>query len=162
MSISHCPIFFGIALISAANALAAENHIANCGTVFVRDFSHPSLKEAYRDPSGLIWGAPADGWMNQQKAEDYCRSLHARLPSREEFVQLIKFLGDGSASGYSPYQSDEQPQVLPGIGDGWFWSSTLGDGGIEAQDAYELSGEDGLIGITARHQFDFVRCVAGP
>jgi hypothetical protein len=97
------------------------------GAVFIRDTSLPELNEAYRDPSGLIWGSIV---MDQGRvitttpnnARDICSRAGARLPTKEEFEQLAKFLGQVTAQGYSPYLADGITDFLPGLSKNFFWA----------------------------------------
>ncbi len=70
------------------------------GAVFTRVTSYPELGEAWRDPSGLIWGAeiPRDSEiqnvlnLSQGEGAQYCESLNARLPTEKEFAALKSYL----------------------------------------------------------------------
>ena len=101
------------------------------GAVFTRDTSNPALGEAYRDPSGLIWGSVVTTpqgkieSMSQYGAEKYCKSIGAWLPTREEFEQLAKYLGQGTANGYDPYLTDGKTEILPGLVNHIFWSASV-------------------------------------
>lgn len=150
-----------IALCTSAFAGDGDQHISNTGAVFVRDDSHPAFGEAYRDPSGLIWGSLVVLSGNVQLisgavANQYCTDLGGRLPKLEEFEQLDKYLGYGTPQGYSPLTADGSIEVLPGISEHWFWSSTLYDWDA----AYVFMGDSGGIGFgyidTDR---TFARCV---
>ncbi len=114
----------------------SEQRTSNMGINFIRDTSNPDLGQAYRDPSGLIWGAivtklgGAPQLMSQGEASDFCKRNNARLPSKEEYLQLAKNLGRDSKpslfnqlnhQGYSPLTVDEKKQVFPGITNR-FWS----------------------------------------
>lgn len=144
----------------------AEQRIAvNTGAIFTRDTSNSKLGEAYRDPSGLIWGSVISYDMPQFYAVKACKDIGARLPTREEFQSLRKYLGRDSAKGYSPLTVDGRMDVLPGLGDGWlkhwFWSSSL-----YAPDHYYAYGFDGTNGEieydSSTYSYSAVRCVSGP
>ncbi len=100
------------------------------GAVFTRDTSNPALGEAYKDPSGLIWGSVVktrEGnikYMNEQDAEKYCRSIGAQLPTGEEFEQLAMYLGQGAGFDSSPYLADGKTEILPGLANHDFWSTS--------------------------------------
>ncbi|MEK6773826.1 MAG: hypothetical protein AABY64_07790 [Bdellovibrionota bacterium] len=118
------------------------------GVIFTLDTSNIALGEAYRDPSGLIWGSivTANGKINhmsQRDANKYCNAGNARLPTYEEFVQLAKYLGYGTAQGYSPYQADGKTDLLPGLSGYWFWSISF----IPNADSsgYVFNGNTGVI-----------------
>lgn len=142
------------------------------GVEFARDSSIPFLGEAFRDPSGLIWGSPvteADGrikTMTQKDALAYCHSGGARLPTKSEFDQLAGHLGKGTANGYSPFVSGGWPQVLPGLFNYWFWSASIAS--HYTGYGYVFSGGKGYIGYYYEDMvfgiwLNFpVRCVAGP
>jgi len=83
--------------------------------IWTRDTTtNPRLGEAWRDPSGMIWGdivmdqAGDDISMNHKNATEYCKSIGAKLPSKEDFIRLREYFGalPGSDKGYFP-------QVLP-------------------------------------------------
>ena len=90
--------------------------------------------EAWEDPSGMIWGdivKKEDGsphYMNHKDAIDYCKSIGADLPSREDFVRLREYMGakPGRSDGYAP-------QILPNLTytdkgetySRYFWSSSV-------------------------------------
>jgi hypothetical protein len=107
--------------------------------------------EAWRDPSGVIWGdvsKNADGsfaTMDHFQAEAHCRRLGAQLPSGwpesppgagsrdSDFVRLRKYLGAGYAAG-DEFPTGYKPQILPNqtyinqvyeVASKWEWSSTL-------------------------------------
>ena len=109
-----------------------SQRVSITGAVFTRDTSNPALGEAYRDPSGLIWGSVVTTpqgkieKMTQYDAEKYCKSIGAWLPTREEFEQLAEYLGQGTASaGYDPYLTDGKTEILPGLANRYFWSASV-------------------------------------
>lgn len=119
---------------------AEQRATATNDNIFTRDTTNPGLGEAYRDPSGLIWGdvIKAQG-MSQTDADIYCKCNSdyardklgctskpdsARLPTREEFKQLAEYLDDGSAQRYSPLSADGRTDVIPGLSRHWFWTSS--------------------------------------
>ena len=136
---------------------------------FVRDTSIAALNEAWRDPSGMIWGDIVRNedrsihFMDQYQASTYCESIGATLPSREDFVRLREYMGarSGTYEGYTP-------QVLPNFtrNDGGetygnsFWSSSVHPD--DSNGAYAFGGRYGAIGLYYRY-YDYdgaVRCVA--
>jgi hypothetical protein len=141
------------------------------GTVvtWTRDESNPKLGEAWRDPSSMIWGdtvTNADGnpeFMNHKDATDYCNSISAKLPSREDFIRLREYMGaePGRHEGYAP-------QVLPNltktgpegrVRSRYFWSLSVSPNNRE--DAYIFLGRLGHIGSGDRSAGGAVstRCV---
>lgn len=129
------------------------------GTRFVRDYSNPGLGEAWRDPSGMIWGdivKEKDGtprFMNHVEATDYCQSIGAVLPRHWDFLRLREYLGrDGNGRPYSPQvlpnltYIDENRQIRNRI----FWSHTTAgpyntNDGRERILAYLFFGRDGVL-----------------
>lgn len=180
MSNPFLPVVFFSLLVAGYTTFAEklnsdEQRISlSTGAIFTRDNSNPKLGEAYRDPSGLIWGAtvtvrgapnyinPIDPKYKRQYdamavAED-CKNIGARLPTMEEFEQLAKYLGLGSPKGYSPYQLDAKTEVLTGLYRQWFWSST-GYPGYEDY-AFGFISETGRIGFAVRTDSFAARCVS--
>lgn len=106
------------------------------GAKYIRDFSHSKLGEAYRDPSGLIWGDvvsdQAGKWikLRQEAAEDYCKKLNARLPTETETFRLATDFGYDNTfrnpKSYQPFQRGTKDTVLPNWPDSFnsFWAST--------------------------------------
>lgn len=138
--------------------------VSNTGAVFNRDISVPALGEAYRDPSGLIWGSIVMvqgkvNKMNQYDADKYCEDGGARLPTKEEFEQLAKYLGKGTAQGYSPYLADGKTDFLPGLSNYWFWSSSAYP--YDSNDAHDFYGNYGDVAFAYRVHSRAARCVAG-
>jgi formylglycine-generating enzyme required for sulfatase activity len=136
--------------------------VSSTGAVFTRDTSVPSLGEAYRDPAGLIWGSIVrlNGQvktMSQYEADKYCKSLGARLPTKEEFERLARYL---TAQKYSPYLVGADGDVLPGLTGYPFWSSSLNPRNGGGVNAFGFSGSSGGF-LNVSPLFDYsVRCVA--
>ncbi len=137
--------------------------VSSIGTIFTRDTSKPALGEAYRDPSGLIWGSIVrlEGKVNkmvQRDAESYCISSGARLPTRSDVYQLEKFLGEGTTTGYSPFLVDGITEVLPDFTTQWIWlSEREGYGGSYGTAFLGSRQFQPLISTLNPHAF---RCVA--
>ena len=93
---------------------------------FTRDTSFPALGEAWKDPSGMIWGDIVKVedifTMNHFQADLLCKKVGAELPSREDFVRLREYMGavprSGSENGY-------KAQVLPHLLKYRFWTSSI-------------------------------------
>lgn len=112
-------IFFGMILLLLALTVNArelkkkpelDQRTTVSGSVFTRDNKYPRLGEAYRDPSGLIWGEPFEP---SRYNPGTCQQLGFRGPTVAEFVNLASYLGEGSPRGYSPKTSDGRSDVLP-------------------------------------------------
>jgi hypothetical protein len=90
--------------------------------------------------------------MNQYQATEYCQSIGAQLPSREDFTRLREYMGaqSGTYRGYTP-------QILPGLADNWYWSSSVHPD--YSYYAYDFSGNYGDVGFDYRSFYDAVRCV---
>jgi hypothetical protein len=142
-------------------------------TTFTRDTSIAALGEAWRDPSGMIWGDIVKNddhsirYMDQYQASTYCESIGAQLPSREDFARLRGYMGATTAA--SEYVgTGYTPQVLPNLyrtADGrsvrnYFWSSSVHPGVSNV--AYVFDGRTGVIVYGIRDYADYVavRCVA--
>ena len=70
---------------------------------------------------GLIWSGVAPINMSQQQAEDYCKSLGARLPTKEELEALSR------AKGYQvPGRKFDSGSPIETKGR-WFWSGSVDD-----------------------------------
>lgn len=120
--------------------------------------------------------------MNQYDADKYCKDGGARLPTKEEFEQLAKYLGKGivpryspdlsrriiaqgyspygMAQGYSPYLADGKTGFLPGLSGYWFWASS--EHPNDSDSAYYFHGYRGAVYYDYRdNSFYAVRCVSG-
>lgn len=134
--------------------------------VFVRDTTNSLIGEAYKDPSGLIWGSLVPQKMNQYDADKYCLSLGARLPTRHEFIRLARFLGNDTTFGYNPYLAkDSSTYLLPGLSEYWYWTSTpfLEIGGRDRAWAFSNKSTskkfDGVMFINDRRDYGNFMCV---
>lgn len=140
--------------------------ISTIGTVFKRDRSNPALGEAYKDPSGLVWGSFK---MNDNTAKtkleaiSFCRKKGARLPRSEEFDQLTKYLGKGSPGGYNPMTAPGPGSTVlfTGLTNGFFWG-VQGRGPDEVyMNEIFFAGAGGFIETSNRNFYNWVVCVAG-
>lgn len=141
---------------------------ASTGEVFTKDTSIPELGDAYKDPSGNVWGDIAkypNGdkmAMNFDDANKYCKEIaektkqNVRLPSKDDFIELKKYLGSGSPKKYSPL-TDDGKETLPSLQNNGFWSSSEN----ELFTAYFFDGYGGDISYFYRFNKYAVRCVAG-
>lgn len=128
---------------------------ANTGVIFTRDTSNSKLGEAYRDPSGLIWGEIMSQSMDYKNADKACKQIGARLPLIREFYDLRGFLGQHSYSTKQAYGPDE---ILPGLSGNLFWSSSDGrSGSIQV-----FNGSTGDVAEAYSYKPLSVRCVLRP
>lgn len=167
-----------VGLILSGDAYA-ERRMTNTGHVFIRDIDHPALGDAWRDESGLIWGdivRDENGYVRYMVqsseymkdlgrplpndhlgAKEYCESISARLPSKEEFTRLREYMGaqPGTPEGYSHHHN----KVLPNLSGYWFWSSSVDPNNSDY--AYFFYGGYGDIDHDLRNYFNYgaVRCV---
>ena len=153
---------------ASAKVVAGVQRISNTGAVFNLDTSIPALGEAYRDPSGVIWGSAAirEGQiqtMNFWDADKFCKESGTRLPTIWEYDQLARYLGYETSQGYSPYLADGQTDFLSALSHYWFWSSSTN--GDETR-AYLLTGSSGRTNSEMNLNWNdgsvAVRCVASP
>jgi len=164
-----------VVLMQTCIGLAFANEpVSKAKAVFVRDYTHPQLGEAWKDPSGTIWGdvvKTRDGSpesMNHESASRYCESIDADLPSRQDFRRLREYMRTNLGSSKS-----EIPPVLPNLtftekGQSWshcFWSSTLpSDDG--SRYAFSFRPRNGDIELVADRGADDIeattRCVITP
>lgn len=156
-----------------ANSASSEmtEHVSANGSVFVRDRKYPELGEAYRDPSGLIWGdivkdKNGDTRITQTDGKKYCESIGARLPTEQEFRNLQKYLAVkfNKITSYMPCVADRSNfDVLPGFSGSHWWSSTEGDGtsAFLFQGPYRAMGRDGgqVHSYSSTFNFASARCV---
>lgn len=157
-------IYTIVGLLVSLNALASigvEQRVApSTGAVFIRDTSNPELGEAFRDPSGVVWGSLHRYPMALEVASEFCKARNARVPTIQEFEQLSAYLGKESAEGYNPYLNDGATDFLPGLTKGGQWTSATypsnPDGG------HIFSGADGTIVKRFWGVYPYwVRCVSG-
>lgn len=126
-----------------------DRRVARSGAVFIRDYSVPSLGEAYRTEKDVIWGEVAKDKkgnalkMSQYEAENYCKAKNARLPTKEESDDLMTSLGGTGlyrrSSSYYPYQAGTDEEIMPNLRN-WFWSTPIYE---NARHAYMFSGKFG-------------------
>ncbi len=158
--------------VHAKQINVGDQRMSNIGAIFTRDTSNPALGEAYKDPSGLIWGSivKSEDWnaikgrsaINQYDVDTYCKANGARLPTEKEFELLAAYLGKYSEQGYSPFLADGKTDLLPGLSSYWFWSSSLNQNGPDI--ALLFNGSDGYMVNGVDRSITFIygagRCVA--
>jgi hypothetical protein len=144
------------------------------GTTFKRDHRYPALGEAYRDPSGLIWGDTVftDGEMKpvtQAEAQRICWDMGARLPSEADFRRFNNYLEKNRHGGNIPYLEDGETDVIPHLNleknkrtsrvySHLFWTSTRWEWGAGYFKTY--SADWGRFGGSDGDSRDaYVRCV---
>jgi hypothetical protein len=122
------------------------------GTPFEKITWITSLGEAWRDPAGIVWGdilSSSDGtvvYMMQNEASALCEIVGARLPTKEEFMELRKFLGAFGVEMIAGYT----PQILPNLNGHYFWTSSEIRG---SDDVYIFNGTTGDL----RTHYPFLR-----
>jgi len=170
-NIQECPAVTAEAGAILQSGIEVESiRKSHTGAIFTRDTSVPALGEAYRDPSGLIWGGIVTVRDDENKmsqyypgtqyfADNYCKNRGARLPTKTEFEKLAKYLGDGTPQGYSPFIAGTYTDILPGLFSHSFWSSSLNP--FKAYEAYYFSGYGGFVDIDGRYDNGDFMCVAG-
>ena len=155
---------------------ASEEDLRAAG---IKDKDMKKFGEAWVDPSGMIWSDIAkkeDGsarFMNDQDAEDYCKSMGAELPSGwqedqngkhgfpnrdSDFVRLRKYMGAEYAAGNDKPER-YKAEILPNL-NGWHWSSSVHP--VYTDDAYVFDGRDGYVynGVRSLVYYSLsVRCV---
>lgn len=118
---------------------------------FIRETKFPQLGEAWRDPSGIVWGdvvldeAGQFKNMKYKDAESYCKKLGARLPTDIETERLLRsyfgYVETGSYPNdtYNPFQKGTTEPVLPN----WdtskyirFWTTTTKPWGGHGHEFY--------------------------
>lgn len=116
-----------LAILATESVYAQEEvRTARTGAAFARDKSLPSLGEAWRDPSGTVWGDLAQSEnhiilsLEQCGAEAYCKSIGARLPTGEELIRLSEYLGgvrnpNPDWWNYVVDVTNYLPEVLPNL-----------------------------------------------
>jgi len=119
-------------LVTSARADKLETQTTKTGAVFTLDRSNPYLGEAWKDPSGLIWGdiarkRPALDYfcyevkegevcnMSHEAAITYCRIIGGRLPTVREFAQLGVYMG---AAGIRSTDAEDYYSVNSGMSEG--------------------------------------------
>ena len=148
------------------------------GHKFTQVTNQSALGNAWKDESGLIWGDlitkdkmskedimnycsgvsdTGPCYMTQQRAGAYCNSLSDNqhqylLPTKAQFEQLAKYLGDGSDTGYNP-----EPKIIPNLIENYFWSGSVFP--AVSDSGYGFFGSDGIIGNGFRSNCSSVRCV---
>lgn len=162
-----------LCLVTVAAVEANSTFVTYSGSTFEAVTDYPKLGESWRDPGRLIWGGksvqrPSRTIMRggqrytytypssyfygtAEEASAHCASLGngARLPTKNEYIQLAKFQGSDSAVGYEPdsYLSIQES----------FWSSSSRTiAGVQAR--YFFDGFSGTVEVDDR-PMKYARCV---
>jgi len=164
-----------------------ETQVSNAGYEFTRITDRPKLGEAWKDPSGLIWGdlvVSSNGkgiYMKHKEAEAYCQSIGARLPSSADYDHLSKFFYWGRKNLQSDFADSNgfKQTILPHLdfidnGGRLYWSSTPSTSGhhfyvFDSIKGFVGSQDYPIIGKILEYQssdgkslwavFAFTRCV---
>lgn len=111
--------------------------VPETGAHFIRDTRYPKLGEAYRDPSGVVWGNIAMAETQARTfrvtfvfAERFCESIGARLPTQKEALRLLSYLGTPHKEFKDTYVgrntlADGRTEIIPAFNEGYFWTSTM-------------------------------------
>lgn len=156
----------------AVRCIIADSDIrtTTSGHRFIREYSNEDLGEAWRDPSGMIWGDIVryrDGKIaepDKPEAVRLCKEAGGELPTAEDFERLRSYFGATveSEKGFAP-------QVLPNFGTAkdaksaprHFWTRTP-----PHDQSYAFVFDDRMGKLFTRHRLDwrglFVRCVVPP
>ena len=102
--------------------------------------------------------------IRQQDLADFAfRETEAQQEStvNSKFEQLAKYLGKGSAQGYSPLLADGKTDILPGLSRYWFWTSSVTphDFGYSYPSFISFNGFIGSEFFTSGFERLAVRCV---
>jgi hypothetical protein len=120
------------------------------GYLFTQVTNHPELgSDVWKDESGLIWSDGKEVETSVQRAQKYCISIGARLPTAAEFDRLSVYLGRESDFGY-------YPEFLPNIGLKNFWTSSVD--ATRNKTPFVFYGDDGEIKLQY-YAGNRVRCV---
>ena len=127
--------------------------------IFTRDMSNPGLGEAWKDPSGMIWGDKMSiqyGGLNEHKeAKEICKLAGAKLPSKADFIRLNNYMGSVHGSNSEP---GYRAQALPNLADEYFLSSRRPHEYYSPFDSDKKYG-DVPLGTLRECEFYSVRCV---
>lgn len=110
------------------------------GAIFER-VSRENFGEAWKGPDGLIWS----DWVGRGTHEDavqMCKNIGGELPSNADFERG---------------RMNEFREVLPGMKDRWFWSSSPHP--KRSNDSYSFYPDHGIFEYGDRRLDDSVRCV---
>lgn len=145
---------------------------------WTRDRKFPRLGEAWRDPTGTVWGdivktkKGIPDLMTYPKAIEYCKSIGATLPAGYDFASLRVNMGAKKTDEpYGPYFGPREgytPQVLPYLTytdngethDRDFWASCDSVPDLESKSpACYFRGKSGRIDQEHPDSKNAVRCV---
>lgn len=138
-------------LSNSSHAATCEgpNHTATSGAVFKRDCTRPALGKAFKDSTGLIWGAViADAGGNEirmstQEAMSHCRKAGGRLPTAAEFENLAQQISGNGQRAYSP-AADEGSTVITGLNN-WLMTAPDDSKNFENEEQHFFVGAEGYL-----------------
>ncbi len=122
-------------------------------------FDTPSWAEKRQT---LVWSGVAPAWMTQPEAHQFCINRGGRLPSREDFWALMRYLGisdpehEHSSDG-GLFLASYKSHLMPTVGDNWYWSSS--ELSESREFAYTFYSPGGSIGLADLRRRLAVRCV---
>lgn len=126
----------GVSMAAVADDASTTSY---AGHVFKKVTNHPELGNAWSDEGGLIWGDMVQAnqlssqqastycanrsdtgacLMTQAQAVAYCQSIKASLPTKEQFIQLDKYIGDSFTTldiNWNFLVPKEQVEVIPNL-----------------------------------------------
>lgn len=111
------------------------------GEIFTQNSHNPLMGEAYRDPSGTVWGGPylESNATTASSASLICESMNARLPTTKEVIQLAKYLGFGfnaleNGRSLVDITTTDDKEVLPKLSEAHFWTTpTMSPSGVASK-----------------------------
>ena len=122
-----------------------SSELTRAGILDVRAFGQAWMLDDESETSKTIWGDLVTGpdaqplLMNEREAIDYCVTIGAHLPTKEQFARLGFYLGVGTDAGYVP-------EVIPHLIGNYFKSSSIvADATWGVKDYYDFSGSTGKI-----------------
>jgi hypothetical protein len=168
MKIGLVPILMSLFAVSLFS-LHSEAH-ASCrngavhtndrGVSFSCDKRNPSLGEAWRTPTGVVWGEAVKETngtlkpMTLTQADQYCRSIDAELPTKSDYLTMLGDLEN------SYYLRDGKTGMMPDLAiSRWFWTSTSATGSA----AYPLPNTpDSVAGYRVGPNQNHIVAINGP
>lgn len=139
----------------------ADQRVSITGAIFTRDTTIFQFGEAYKDPSGLIWGAAYRGTLTQSEAEKICFDKGGRLPKLEEVEQLAEYLGKNSTFRYTQYESDVSTPVLDTATHSAIWTAKINPNNWKEGIYFNLA-HGSTHPMTRNSDVIGARCVAKP
>ncbi len=88
------------------------------------EFDVPADLRSCKRGRTVIMSAKVPHEMSQYNAEEFCRGIHARLPSKKEFLILADLMG-ASDSRHDDWQG-YNPDLIPDMKGQKYWTSSIG------------------------------------